>query len=193
MHIALESLLAADAERPVAAAEVLGTSQICGWRGVGRPTRGACDGGFAQHGALSVRRIHLDGYDGARADIERLDGASGATEGRIDGAGIATEGRFDDCAGQWGSLWRTQNGARRDRGRLGVAARILRRRGLLFKVVETVPLGVAAKSIWTVCGTNPMPHSYIEVGTMVYLTVYRIALNGSALGVASVSVRLTTM
>ena len=55
--------------------------------------------------------------------------------------------------------------------RLGVAAKDLRRRGLLFKVVGDGASGVAAKSIWTVCGTNPMPHSYIEVGTTVYLTV----------------------
>jgi hypothetical protein len=55
--------------------------------------------------------------------------------------------------------------------RLGVAAKDLRRRGLLFKVVGDGATGVVEKSNWTVCGTNPLPHSYIEVGTTIYLTV----------------------
>jgi hypothetical protein len=55
--------------------------------------------------------------------------------------------------------------------RLGVAAKDLRRRGMLFKVVGDGVSGVTAKSTWAVCGTNPLPHSYIEVGTTIYLTV----------------------
>jgi len=55
--------------------------------------------------------------------------------------------------------------------RLGVAARDLRRRGLLFTVVGDGATGLVEKANWTVCGTNPLAHSYIEVGTTIYLTV----------------------
>ena len=47
----------------------------------------------------------------------------------------------------------------------------LARKGLPFKVVGEGAPGVAAESNWSVCGTNPLPHSYIELGTTIYLTV----------------------
>jgi hypothetical protein len=55
--------------------------------------------------------------------------------------------------------------------RLGVAAKDLESKRVSFKVVGDRVSGVAAKSSWTVCETNPSPRSHLESGTTVDLTV----------------------
>jgi PASTA domain len=55
--------------------------------------------------------------------------------------------------------------------RLDVAEKDLKEKRVSYKVVGAVASGPVVKSDWTVCETNPKPHTHLSFGTTVTLIV----------------------